>query len=100
MPRWIIHAVRTNQRGGRRGLRFDAVDTEPSIARVSRRSSAVRQVAVLHLPGVVEHVVGAVSEQELHCPGSRRGPASVMVAYGGNHRLSVSAKLVAVVARL
>src|SRR6266516_1864687 len=66
---------------------------------ISMRSSGTtcsgvgRQIPVLHLPCVVEHVVGAVPDHELDRPGPRRHPAGVVVADRRAERLAVGAEI-------
>src|SRR5215472_4943160 len=47
------------------------------------------QVSVLHLPRVVEQVIGAVPDHERDGPGSRRRPSCVVIADRGAERVAV-----------
>src|SRR5487761_4452 len=57
-------------------------------------SGSARQVPVLHLPSVVEHVVGGVPDHVLDRPSPRRGSAGVVVTDRSAERVTVRAKFV------
>src|SRR5262245_36700591 len=54
---------------------------------------SAREVAVLHLPGMVKHVVGAAPDQELDRPAARRFSTGVVFADRLGKRLAVGVQV-------
>src|SRR4051812_40873114 len=96
------NAPRRASRRGPGGLVRGPAEPRPGRPPASARGRRVRgrQIPVFHLPGVVEHVVGAPTEQELDGPAPRRHASRVVLADRRRKRLAVRADLVAVLLRV
>src|SRR5215472_4044144 len=64
-----------------------------AVASAAATSGSDGQVSVLHLPRVVEHVVGAPPDHELDGPGPSGRAPGVVLADGRAERVAVGAKL-------
>src|SRR5439155_2076160 len=77
----------------------DKAHTPVDMGRSSRSLDRIRQVPVLQLPGVVEHVPGTTSNQELQRPRPRRLTARMVVTDSIDEGIPVSAKCLGIIPR-